>query len=288
MTATGVKKHSYKLTQQEEWYVDWEDFSDQLKHHTRYVFYRVEKADAGDDTYERARIPHEILDTIGELVLAQELIRTVSSGTEIVRARLHKENERYSTVKELGPPHNDKTVSTRMSPAGIPMFYGSQREDTALSEIGGNEFATVAKFKALKDIKVLDLTKIPRVPSLFDQQNNSERSALIFLWNFLEDLTKPIEKDDRVHIEYVPTQVVTEYFRRVFRDSEDAELKGVVYPSARHEGGISYVFFVDNDECTQDDEGDAAGEPLFSMITSSVKQVDLRNRSTPPPVGELF
>jgi hypothetical protein len=55
------QKHSHKLTQQEEWYVDWEDFSDQLKHHTRYVFYRVEKAEAGDNIYERARIPRALI-----------------------------------------------------------------------------------------------------------------------------------------------------------------------------------------------------------------------------------
>ena len=281
------QKNAARLTKDEEWYFDWESFSDQLKHHTRYVFYRVEPEPG--DVFEPARSPHEVLDTIGELVLEQDLLRTVNTSTKIVRARAHGAGETLSTVEELGPPSSDKArYSNRMSPAGIPMFYGSQREDTALNEVGGeDDFATVADFLTLQPFKVLDLTIIPNVPSIFDEHRNYLRPALKFLWSFTEDLSKRIEKDGREHIEYVPTQVATEYFRRVFRDGDNEPLRGIVYPSSRHEGGVSWVLFFEGDDCTQDDRTDTEGKWL-SMVTASVRRIDLKTRAAPPLVGRLF
>lgn len=219
------QRNPARLTEQEELYFTWEEFSEQLKHHTRYVFYRVEHERAEFD--ERSRTPYDILDTIGDLVLDQELLRTLPAGTTLVRARPHQEDEAYDTAKDLGPPPEEWAVhANRMSPAGIPMFYGSDMEETALAEIDQSGFATVAIFKTLKPFQVLDLTRIPAVPSLFDQQSNHQRSAIIFLKNFLDDFAKKVEKDGREHIEYVPTQVATEYFRRVFRNRDGDRLGG--------------------------------------------------------------
>ena len=46
--------------------------------------------------------------------------------------------------------------------------------------------------------------------------------------NFIDDFTKPIERSDRAHAEYVPTQVVTEYFRHVYRTGGGAQLDGII------------------------------------------------------------
>jgi hypothetical protein len=280
------QKNPARLTKEEEWYLDWENFSNQLKHHTRYVFYRVEPPTG--DIYEPARSPHEILDTIVELVLEQDLLRTVEAGTTIFRARRHKAERGFSSAEELGPPPSDKAhYSNRMSPAGIPMFYGSVSEDTALNEVDGDDFATVAMFSTLQPFKVLDLTRIPNVPSIFDEHQNYLRPAIKFLWDFTEDLSKEIEKDGREHIEYVPTQVATEYFRRVFRDLDKEPLRGIIYPSSRHEGGVSWVLFFDSDDCTQDDRQDSDGKWL-TMLKGSVRRVDLKTRAVPPQVDQLF
>ncbi len=46
------------------------------------------------------------------------------------------------------------------------------------------------------------------------------------------------------HTEYVRTQVITEYFRWVFKDNEDDELTGIIYPSSRNpSGGLLGVVF---------------------------------------------
>ena len=47
----------------------------------------------------------------------------------------------------------------------------------------------------------------------------SDYDWLLFMNKFLHDFSSPIERDDRIHIEYVPTQVITEYLR-------DAKLGG--------------------------------------------------------------
>lgn len=50
---------------------------------------------------------------------------------------------------------------------------------------------------------------------------------------------------------------------------------------------MSRVLFFENEDCTQDDRPTAEGKWL-SMVTTSVKRVDLRGRHPPPPVGRLF
>jgi len=71
------------------------------------------------------------------------------------------------------------------------------------------------------------------------------RRLLIFLHLLSEEFSKPIERDDRVHIEYVATQVVTEYLRGM-KTRDDLNIDGIRYGSARHDGGASLVLFCDS------------------------------------------
>jgi len=65
---------------------------------------------------------------------------------------------------------------------------------------------------------VLDLTRLPRRLGFFEQQSDSgdrDRHAIQFLHRFVKSLAMKVERGEREHINYVPTQVVTEWFRRV-------------------------------------------------------------------------
>lgn len=62
-----------------------------------------------------------------------------------------------------------------------------------------------------------------------------------------------IARDGRDHIEDVLTQIVTEYFRRVFRDV-DRTIGGISYSSAR-EGGSALVLFCENEQCFEVEDG---------------------------------
>lgn len=53
-------------------------------------------------------------------------------------------------------------------------------------------------------------------PSIFDPAGRVQYFGLRFLQQFVGDVTLPVELDGREHIDYVPTQVFTEYVRYAF------------------------------------------------------------------------
>jgi hypothetical protein len=71
----------------------------------------------------------------------------------------------------------------------------------------------------------------------------NEREELIFLEKFVEAISQPVEKDGCEHIDYVPSQVVSEYFALIFQVSRGKHLDGIVYPSAVRPGGRNLVLF---------------------------------------------
>jgi RES domain len=104
---------------------------------------------------------------------------------------------------------------------------------------------------------VLDLTKVPDVPSIFDLDRSSKRDAIIFLQEFAKEMSKPIDQDDRLHVEYVPTQVVTEYIR-VSPTLQAMGVEGVRFDSSRRKSGISLVLFGGRDLlCLSESEREA-------------------------------
>ena len=59
---------------------------------------------------------------------------------------------------------------------------------------------------------------------------------------FAEDIARPI--DDFPNIEYIPTQIVTEYFRHVFLTKDNKKLDGIVYSSAKNPTGKCVALFM--------------------------------------------
>jgi RES domain-containing protein len=146
--------------------------------------------------------PAEVLDELGGLFNRNDLFYTLSAGTLLFRVRIHAPEKRPdNTMAALGPPGaEDARFSNRMSPAGVPMFYAAFDEATAIAETavwhdGMPAERTTGTFRVLKDLIVLDLVNLPGVPSIFHgDQANLDRPALSFLHDFVQDLTKPIEK----------------------------------------------------------------------------------------------
>ena len=55
-------------------------------------------------------------------------------------------------------------------------------------------------------------------------------------------MSKPVSLDDKVHLEYIPTQVVAEFLRHW---QSPYKLDGIAYLSAVQKAGISYVLFAE-------------------------------------------
>lgn len=100
----------------------------------------------------------------------------------------------------------------------------------------------------LLPLNVLDLFSIQRLRSFFVDLDRHSRLAIEFLEAFAEDLSRPIQRDERQHIEYVPTQVFTEYVRFEMQTPDGEPFHGIKYRSSRN-GQACYVLFAEQSDC---------------------------------------
>jgi hypothetical protein len=114
-----------------------------------------------------------------------------------------------------------------MNPVGIPYFYLSFSEDAAISEgrpdVGG--IATVSHWRTARDLYVLDLTRSIKAPSIFSGQWGGHDLAA-FIYDFVQEVSQPIDRDGGEHIDYLPTQVVSEFFAQSFTFGKAGESLG--------------------------------------------------------------
>lgn len=274
----------------------WESFSELVKHRTRFVFFRLSTPDLGPGESE----PYEFLDSLRSTVVEANLVRTISVRQKWFRAHRHPPTEILSGAARLGTPPPKFASHNRMSPAGISMFYASGDSATAVAEMRSgaqsHDIFSVAEFENTRELRILDLSTIEAVPSLFDPERRHMRMALIFLRHFAEEISRPISEIEKPY-EYVPTQVMTEYFRHLFHQAREIRvpfipfpfeegvprhssapstyietyprLDGIAFRSSKRVGGVNYTLFIEPRMC-----GDSASEPGVVMVLTG---------SAPPP-----
>lgn len=228
----------------------WQSFKDYTKHHTRFFF--LHRRDDGYDDGELT--PGELLDRLAKIIRSklagQGVIRTIGTAESLIRLRI--DDVPHNSAKAIGsPPAEFATQSNRMSPAGIPMFYGAFDYKTAHAETYDpqhhvGKVISAGTFQPVRPLVILDLANLPAMPSVFDPSGRPLIHSLRFLSAFAKDISSPIARDGKEHIEYVPTQIVTEYFRRIFRLDDDIHLDGLAYRSSKNPGGVAFVLFCEN------------------------------------------
>src|SRR5690606_23401137 len=118
----------------------------------------------------------DTLKEFGELLSKYNLTRKISKNTRILRTRQHsiaKSNEISEITQLVSPKTEFVRFANRFSPSGIPMFYGGFDKSTIIKEVynenkkGANRF-TVGHFRNVKEIRVVDLTRIPKIPGIFE------------------------------------------------------------------------------------------------------------------------
>ena len=177
------------------------------------------------------------------------LAKNLSADAVVFRAR------KCDSVKgplDVGPPTEELARQNRMSPAGIPMLYAAKSAETSLCEVYDRKgIYHVDKFQLCRPVKILDLADLPRIPSYWstlEPSNAQMHERLLFWHRFARELAQPVADDERIHIDYVPTQVLTEFFRVAFTLPEGERLDGIAYPSPKHIGGTCYVIFANRDD----------------------------------------
>lgn len=268
-------ENAYGLDDLERPRYSWEYFRKVVMHERRYFF----MDNQGDPDDAEVFSPAEILQTIFEYARNMGLFHEFPVGSRLVRARRESAGERYQSPAELGPPpYAAAKQANRMSPAGIPMFYGCDDDDTALFEVAeGPGYYALGEFETMRPAVLLDLTNIPEVPSLFEPVDDfrevDPRRALRFLHHISREISRPVEKDDRVHIEYVPTQVVTEFIRAKVMLGR-SRVDGIRYNSSANEGHASYVLFADQSNVEGTEALDLEEDRWLRLVNVRQRWVD--------------
>lgn len=207
----------------------WKAFAKAVTHARRYTFLALpdflplvleEKTDKETD----------ILSSLRNLIITQNLINTLPTGSVLYRARRVDDINKVFDFNDITAAPDDVATVNRMSPAGISLFYASYDERTAINECVGDKKKAllVGKFSTKKDLRVLDLTQIPG-PSFWI--NNWQENQ--FLHNFHSEITKKLDSKDTNQLQYIPTQVFTEYLRFLFVDDAGGKLDGMIYGSSK-------------------------------------------------------
>lgn len=217
----------------------WQDFCAKVKHTRRFFFHKLGGEDSGhpDD-----RSFFTLLFDIAQLVDDLDLIKNIHPEFSLYRARPRSSaNVKCKTARELGPPPEEfATQTNRMNPPGIPMFYGAETAALAIAEIRNSLFS-LGRFKTNRTVRILDLAALPKVPGFFSSASQRKRLGLSFLREFSKLISEPVKRDDRTHVDYIPTQVYTEFLRD-FKFKEGA-IDGIRYNSATGISGANVVLF---------------------------------------------
>jgi hypothetical protein len=243
------EKDPIRFTGADELLFRWFDFCRYVQHVCRFFVFAAPTRTmvAGDD--EEHASPVALLERVGRIAVAAGALKTMPVSMPIFRARPIATPSEIRRSSDIGPPPPEKAKQNRMSAAGIPMFYGSDDPETAVTEAreSPSPLYAVGEFRAERDVRVLDLTALPDIPAFFELGNRDLREEMKFLHSFADDISLPVKDPDSVHIEYVPTQAATEYFRSVFTDG-GRNIDGIVYRSARRAGHRSLVLFATSDD----------------------------------------
>lgn len=276
----------YGTSKSQDLFFTWKTFSEILKHRSRFVFFK-NSFKRPEDSME----PYDILDKIGEVVFGMKnLYNTYDSSPlfptiDFYRARQHKNENEANNAAKLGSPPNNLAMVNRMSPAGIPMFYCSDNQKTALAEVLDKtdvekKYITSGCFHNERPLNIINLNHLKRL-SIFELDKNKYYPAMQFLWRFRQEITKPVTRDGAEHYEYVPTQVVTEYFRDVFSAKYKIQIDGIQYPSVKKEGTSCFVLFFEQDDIIDSDVSikSAAARKKFSFAPPKTPSLILQNKT---------
>lgn len=210
----------------------WDNFVKMVKYQKRYTFFQ--------DPYfiRQEEWKDDILTEINQLC-CNVLVSILPQGTTIFRGRPNDTGTPRTLFKDLTAPPVKYAKENRMSAAGISMFYGALDSNTPKEEIKNYDSTAIidlGEFVTQKELVVIDLFKIPSSISFWMPQYFREYK---FLKKFHSEITRPNTKNPG--IEYVPTQIFTEYIR--FMNIK--HIDGIIYKSSLT-GKKNIVLFYDN------------------------------------------
>ncbi len=259
----------------------WEKFCRMIQHERRFFFAILkENTEVGENLFRNGEEfePLELLIEIVDLAAEFNLVQTLLAGTKFYRSRRCEPDAPFQTARQLGPPPASEAFrANRMNPPGIPMMYGAKTETTAVLESRAS-CVTVGQFEFEREVRILDLADLPDIPSIFSGMERRKLLGLVFMHAFAKDIARPVVQDDRIHIEYIPSQVITEYIRDSEFDCRAVD--GIHYPSEFQAGGPNLVLFATQDDLREPD-GTAVSQQKDPLVEPWIRLVETRLRNNP-------
>lgn len=228
-----ISRDPFVASLDDELNIKWKHFAEMVKHKQRFTFLANKEFEGLPSKYDNGLF--DILTELGSLIHRFNICKDLDKDTLIYRAR-PIDKDTPLVFEEITCPPDEFAKQNRMSPAGVSMFYGSFDEETARKECtphsghDGKGRFLIGQFKQKIPLKLIDLTALPRTS--FWNQKRQTREALAFMHIFHNEITKKIKSDDRIHTEYVPSQVFTEYLRYMFKLEGEIGVDGLIYKSS--------------------------------------------------------
>lgn len=270
----------YDVTASEALQFGWDGLVEVVKHRQRFFFILEAPEHVAGDPGRRILGGGELLEVLAGLIREYDLVRSVEVDEDFYRVRIHPARKRYSSAKDLGAPPAAGASQSRMSPAGIPMFYAADDLDTALAETldagrTRRKGVTLATFRLRRSCRIVDLDRLPDIASIFDEDVDAKtRHELYFLHSFRRAVGGHVDRDGREHVEYVPTQVVCEYLRHQFRDADGHSVHGLAWESTRRPGRRNVVLFIDRYHCVEVGETPShVDDPIVELLASEHRRL---------------
>jgi hypothetical protein len=233
-----------RLDDDESMIMDWERFAQVVMYERRFFFHAHGETDRHD--WDDSLSPRELLRAIARNIDGRSLVRAQPPGFQVFRARRRRRGQRFTTAAELGPPPRNRALqSNRMNPPGIPMFYGAENGELAIAETRARRYS-LGRFETTRKIRILDLAELPKTPGVFSTVGRDDIMAMRFLHAFSRIIIAPVEHEERTVLDYIPTQVFTEFLRDF--KLEGGRIHGIRYGSATGVAGANVVLFATQED----------------------------------------
>ena len=214
-------------------YQSWQMFKKVCKFHNRYF-------DLLDGSYRKNSMLKDLS------LVFKTLTVFLPAGTTIYRVREWDKNKEQqlqgeSLLRELSPAPPKNTQNNRMSPAGISYMYLGNDVKTCIQEVGSRNVCQqylVGEYLTRKKLKILDTTRVPNLEtaSCFSEEFDiTKKWVNHFVKDFEEEISQRLD-EDRKPLEYVATQVLAEYIRKI-------GYNGISYRSSYNNEKVNYVLF---------------------------------------------
>ena len=217
----------------------WSQFERLVKGERRFTFFKSPMFENADPSRSDNGL-FDILTELGGVIHAAE--GCIPAGTTLYRCRPANEKEIIKEFKDITAPPVEAAKANRLSPVGISMFYGSYDEGTPYKEVKNytdKPLCYIGSFQTTQDLSVVDLSSLKCsfwMPQLWQET--------LFLKQFHKEIARPLKKEE-TEVEYVPSQIFTEYLRYLCKGRNEKPYDGIIYSSSLT-GERNVALFYDN------------------------------------------